>query len=83
MEVDTTTWTVGFAIAGLVVVVVVAVVLGIIALATRIRDQVGNIVAALQDAEARTDALWDVQTTLHVGHEIHDLAQQARHQLEA
>lgn len=83
MEVDTTTWTVGFVIAGVVVVIVVAVVLAIIALATRIRDQVGDIISALQDAESRTDALWDAQTTLRVGHEIHDLAQQARHQLEA
>jgi hypothetical protein len=83
MEVDTTTWTVGFVIAGVVVVVVVAVVLGIIAFATRIRNQVRHIIAALRDAESNTDALWEAHTTVRTGHEVLDLAVQARHQLEA
>jgi hypothetical protein len=83
MEVDTTSWTVGFIIAGLIVVVVAAVVLAIITLATRIRDQVIDIVAALHDAEANTAALWQTHTTVRVGHEIFDLVQRARHRLEA
>lgn len=81
MEIDTTTWTVGFAIGGLVVVVVVAVVLAITAYATRIRDQVGSIIAALTEAEANTDPLWNVMDTNHAAQDILLAAQQARSKL--
>lgn len=82
MDVDTTTWTVGFVVGGVVVVIVVAVVLAIIFTATRIRDQVGEIVAALVDARDHTAPLWAVDTTRRLGGEVHELAQQARHRLE-
>lgn len=81
MEVDTTTWIVGFAIGGVVVVIVVAVVLAITSYAARIRDQVGLIVAALGEAEANTDPLWDVMDTNHVGQDIVLAAEQARSRL--
>lgn len=82
MEVDTTTWVVGFVTGGVVVVVVVAVLLAIIVTATRIRDQVGEIVAALADARDHTASLWAVESTRTVGRDVHDLAQEARHRLE-
>lgn len=82
MEVDTTTWTVGFIVAGVIVAIVVAVVLAIIAFATRIRNQVHDIIAALREARSNTDALWEVHTTIRTGHEVLDLAVQARHELE-
>lgn len=82
MDVDTTTWTVGFVVGGVVVVIVVAVVLAIIFTANRVRDQVGEIVAALVDARDHTAPLWAVDTTRRVGWDVHHLAQQARHRLE-
>lgn len=83
MEVDATSWTIAFVIGGVVVVVVAAVVLAITALATRIRDQVGDIVAALREAETNTDALWQTHTTVRCSDEIFDLAHEARRRLEA
>lgn len=82
MDVDTTTWVVGFVIGGVVVVVVAAVVLAIIATATRIRDQVGEIITALVDARDHTAPLWAVDSTRRVGADVQDLAEQARHRLE-
>lgn len=82
MEVDTTTWVVGFVVGAVVVVVVVAVVLAIIVTAARIRDQVGEIVAALADARDHTAPLWAVESTRNVGSDVRDLAQEARHRLQ-
>lgn len=82
MEVDTTTWTVGFVVGAVVVVIVVAVVVAIIATATRIRDQVHDIIAALVDARTNTAPLWTVETTRNVGSDVLDLARDARHRLE-
>lgn len=81
MEVDTTTWIVGFAIGGVVVVIVVAVVLAITAYAKRIRDQVGQIVEALTEAEANTDPLWNVMDTNHAAQDILLAAEQSRSKL--
>jgi hypothetical protein len=81
MPIDTTSWTIGFVVAAVVVVVVAVVVLAIIALATRIRNQVGEIIAALGDAERGSAPLWEAHTTVRVGHELFDLAQQARQRL--
>lgn len=81
MEVDTTTWVVGFAIAGVVVVIVVAVVLAITMYATRIRDQVGQIIEALTEAESNTDPLWNLMDTNHVCQDIVLAAEQARSRL--
>lgn len=82
MDVDTTTWAVGFVVSFVIVVIVVAVVLAIIFTAARIRNQVGEIVAALADARDHTSPLWDVDTTRRVGWDVHQLARQARHRLE-
>lgn len=81
MQMDTTTWTVGFVVGAVVVVIVVAVVLAIIATATRIRDQVHDIVAALVEARTHTAPLWTVETTRNVGSDVLDLARDARHRL--
>lgn len=56
-------WTVGFVIAGAVVLVAATLLLTIIALGQRIRRQAGEIVAALDGARSNTDALFDVTRT--------------------
>lgn len=81
MEIDTTTWIVGFAIGAVVVVIVVAVVLAITAYATRIRDQVGLIVEALSDAETNTDPLWNVMDTNRAARDILLAAERTRSKL--
>lgn len=81
MEVDTTTWIVGFAIGGVVVVVVVAVVLAITFYATRIRDQVAEIVSALQEAETNTAPLWNVMEVGYRTKELRRGAEEARRRL--
>lgn len=82
MQVDTMTWTLGFVIGGVVVLVVVAVVVAIIATATRIRDQVHAIIAALETTRANTAPLWQMETTTNTSAAILDLATDARHRLE-
>ncbi|MBW3664710.1 MAG: hypothetical protein KY469_16550 [Actinobacteria bacterium] len=81
MEVDTTTWIVGFAIGGAVVVIVVAVVLAITFYATRIRDQVAEIVSALQHAETNTAPLWNVMEVGYRTKELRRGAEEVRRRL--
>lgn len=82
MDVDTTTWTIGFVVAGIVVVIVVAVVVAIIATATRIRDQVHRVHALLEVARSNTAPLWQVEATNTAVVDIHRMAQHARGALE-
>lgn len=82
MEVDTTTWTIGFVVAGVVVVVVVAVVVAIIATATRIRDQVRQVESLLASTRSNTAALWNVEATNATAAEIQGMAEHARAVLE-
>lgn len=82
MPVDTTTWVVGFVVAGVVVLVVVAVVAAIIATAARIRDQVRAVQGLLEVARSNTAVLWRVEATNATGAEILDMARHARAELE-
>ena len=82
MQVDTMTWTIGFIIGGIVIAVVVAVVVAIIATAARIRDQVHDVIAALEATRANTAPLWQMETTTNVSAAIVDLAQDAGNRLE-
>lgn len=82
MNVDVTTWTVGFIVGGVVAIVVVVVVLAITATARRIRNQVQEIVDALAEARTNTAPLWAVETTRHVAADVVDLARDLRHRLE-
>lgn len=66
MQVNETSWIVGFVVGGVVVLVVVAVVLTIIKLATDIRDAAVRIIGDLERAEAATAPLWQVDTTRQV-----------------
>lgn len=81
MDVDSTTWIVGFAIAGAVVVIVVSVLLAITAYASRIRDQVAEVVAALRTAESNTAPLWDVMEAGYLTQEVRRGAEAARQRL--
>lgn len=81
MEVDSTTWIVGFAIASVVVVIVVSVVLAITAYATRIRDQVAEIVSGLRAAEINTAPLWNVMEAGYLAREVRRGAEEARRRL--
>lgn len=81
MEADSTTWIVGFSVAAVVVVIVVSVVLAITFYATRIRDQVAEIVAALGTAEKNTAPLWDVMEVGYRTHEIRRGAEEVRQRL--
>lgn len=63
---NTTSWIVGFAVGGAIVVVVVIVALTIIKLATDIRDTAGRIVGELHRAKGATDPLWEVRATNQV-----------------
>lgn len=81
MEVDSTTWIVGFVVAGVVVVIVVAVVLAITFYATKIRDQVAEVVSALQAAEANTAPLWDVMEVGYRTKEVRRGAEEVRQRL--
>lgn len=82
MQVDATTWTVGFVIAAVIVVVVVAVVLAINVTAARVRDRVQDIVAALEDARSHTAALWQLETTDNVSRDVLELSQDVGELLE-
>lgn len=56
-------WYLGFAIGAVVVVIVVVVVSWIIISATRIRDQAGQAVRAIDQAHASTLPLWQLHET--------------------
>ncbi len=71
-------WTIGWIVAAAVVLVVILVVGTIIYLASRIRDQLAQILQALTEARDNTQALWEVQTTNQVAKEILEAARRAR-----
>jgi len=71
-------WTIGWIVAAAVVLVVVLVVGTIIYLASRIRDQLAQILQALTEARDNTQALWEVQTTNQLAKEILEAARRAR-----
>lgn len=77
-----TSWIVGFAVGAGVVVVVVAVTLAIIKLATDIRDLARGIVADLGRAEEHTRPLWKVETTNTTTEDIFLTARRAGDLLE-
>lgn len=79
--VNETAWLLGFAIAAAVVVIVALVVGTILYLAAQIRQQALAILAALQEARDRTEALWQVQETNYVAEDILAAAQRARAEL--
>lgn len=82
MDVDTTTWTIGFVVAGVVVLVVVAVVMAIIATATRVRNQVRQVDGLLEMARSNTSALWQVEATNAAAVDIRRMAERARAELQ-
>ncbi len=59
-----------------------AVVLAIIATATRIRDQVRQVDGLLQTARSNTAALWQVEATNATAADIRRTAEHARAELE-
>ncbi|MDX1659609.1 MAG: hypothetical protein R3343_12370 [Nitriliruptorales bacterium] len=77
-----TSWVVGFIVGGVVVVIVVAVALTIIKLATDIRDVARGIVDDLGRAQSGTAPLWEVRTTNQVAADINLAARRARELLE-
>ena len=68
--VSSTQWLVGWVIGVAVVLIVAVVLLTIIYLASRVRAQLAEILAALTDARDNTAALWEVQTTNRVAEDI-------------
>lgn len=55
-----TTWYISFVIAGVVITLVVVLVAIILTMARRIAVQALEVTAALEEARANTEALWDV-----------------------
>jgi hypothetical protein len=58
-------WTIGFAIAGAVVVVAAALLVTIIMLGRRIVSQAGSIIEALDATRENTNPLYDVPAVNH------------------
>ena len=58
-------WTIGFVVAGVVVLIAAGLLLVIISLARRIVRQAGDIIGALDGARENTNALFDVANTNH------------------
>lgn len=75
-------WYVGIAVGVAVVLVVVAVALLLIQVAARIQRQAGMAVAALEDARANTQPLWDVAQTNRTAKSILEGAIRAREAVE-
>ncbi len=75
-------WYVGIAIGVLVVLIVAVVALLLIQVAARIRRQAGMAVAALEDARANTQPLWDVATTNRTAKGVLEGAIRAREAVE-
>lgn len=75
-------WYLGIAIGVVVVLIVVAVALLLIQVAARIRRQAGLVVAALEDARANTQPLWDVAETNRTAKGILEGAIRAREAVE-
>jgi hypothetical protein len=77
-----TAWYVGYGLALVVVVLVVALLLAIIMTARRITAVAEDITSTLHVARDRTEALWRVGTTNQVAGEILETATVARKTLE-
>lgn len=76
-------WWTGWGIGLLFVVIVVALLLLMIRGAIRAGDKAESIVAAFNQAEAHTDALWNVDTTNRTIVDITKSAKAAREYLES
>lgn len=83
LSVALTGWYVGFAVAGILIAVVVVLVAGILTFARRIAGQALDIDASLAESEVRTLALWDVSVVNDGLRDILKGAAAARAALEA
>lgn len=68
-------WTLGFIVAGLVVVVVAVLLLGILMQARRIRALAGAAIGLVGEIDANTRSIWALKTTNQVAGQILDGAQ--------
>lgn len=75
---DLTGWQVGYVVGVVVVAAVAVLLLLIIAAARRIAAVAEDATRSLVEAQQRTEALWDLETTNEVVGEILDGAAQAR-----
>ncbi len=75
-------WAIGYIVGTVVVVIVVVVLVTMIVLAKRVADTAEQILAALNDAERNTTALWEVRTTNRTVERVTSAAAAARETLE-
>lgn len=68
-------WTLGFIVAGLVVVVVAVLLLGILMQARRIRALAGAAIGLVGEIDANTRSVWALKATNEVAGQILDGAQ--------
>ncbi|CAN5389275.1 hypothetical protein BH23ACT9_BH23ACT9_31780 [soil metagenome] len=76
-------WIIGYAVGLVVVLLVVALLLLMIRGASKVADQAGAVVEALESARDRSAGLWDVGTTTTTARRITRAATAARHHLES
>jgi Zn-dependent membrane protease YugP len=68
-------WTLGFVVAGIVVVVVAVLLLGILMQARRIRRLAGAAIGLVGEIDANTRSIWALTTTNQVAGQILEGAQ--------